>query len=94
MEYQFFYNALMGFCSGIVIFIAKHIHGKVDEVSKELSAFKTHVAANHPKHEDISSKFDKVDANINRLADKVDEKFDKVITKIDSIASRRHDDAK
>jgi hypothetical protein len=75
----------MGFIA-MVAFWAKKIDAKTDKTQDNLSKFETYVATNHPTHDGINKRFDKVDDNINRLTDKIEAKFDTVINKIDLAA--------
>lgn len=68
-------------------------HAHIEKTASDLAKYKTEVAAKHPTHDGINLRFDKVDASINRLADKVEDKFEKVIDKIDAtIQIRRKED--
>ena len=89
---QFFNAITLGFVA-MIAYWAKKIDEKTDKNQEglfknqeNLSRFETYVATNHPTHDGINKRFDKVDENINRLTDKIEAKFDTVINKIDLAA--------
>lgn len=72
MDLQYAFNFVLTVLLTIFGSATKMFHGKLEEVTKDLSRFKEHVAQNHPTHDSIDKRFDKLDAKLDRLDDKLD----------------------
>lgn len=90
MDYQHAFDIAFMLLAAIGGFVMRTLHAVVETQRKELSEFKQYVALNHPTHDGINRRFDKVDDNINRLGDKIDDNMKTVVSKIDSVLDREH----
>lgn len=68
-----FVNMVLGLFVKNTYDSVKEAHTKAEAAEKSLSEFKIHVAANHPTHNNIDARFDKLESKIDKIFDKIDE---------------------
>lgn len=73
---------LLGVIMAFIAYLSKTLHTKVEKINEDLSEFKTQVAERHPTHENIDRRFDKIDAALEKVSQKVDHNFDKLLERI------------
>ena len=73
MIFEHFFEVIMGLMISVIGFFVKDVHGKINKTSEQLSDFKLHVASRYPTNENIEKRFDKIDAHLSKINDKLDE---------------------
>jgi len=66
-----------GGAGGYAVWQTRANSKRIDQTRDELSGYKTHVAENYAKSEDVKSLGDRLEKHLTRIEDKLDRKVDK-----------------
>lgn len=61
---------------GLLAWLMSLVHGNVQKNERDLAAFKTHVAINHPLKDSIDGRFDRIEEKMDHRFDKLEEKIE------------------
>jgi hypothetical protein len=77
MEYQAMFNFVAGILLVAIGWWCKEIWDSVKTLKEDIKAIEIDLPKNYVSKKDIDSRFDKIDATLERLFDRLDAKVDK-----------------
>jgi predicted phage tail protein len=77
MDFQFFFNTVLGAALMVIGWFARQLWDATQKLKEDVSDLELNMSENYVKKIDITSRFDKIEAILERLFDKLESKQDK-----------------
>lgn len=77
MDFQFFFNTVLGATLMVIGWFARQLWDATQKLKEDVSDLELNMSENYVKKIDITARFDKIESILERLFDKLESKQDK-----------------
>jgi len=77
IDFQFFFNTVLGAALMVIGWFARQLWDATQQLKQDVSDLELNVSEHYVKKVDITARFDKIEAILERLFDKLESKQDK-----------------